>query len=94
MSVIDLERFAALGRKHGIETAVDATLATPYNVRPIEYGIDYVLHSCTKYLAGHNDLLAGSVAASQAKIEPLRKFRGYAGMTNSPARRIPACSAA
>ena len=84
LSVIDLERFAALGRKHGIETAVDATLATPYNVRPIEYGIDYVLHSCTKYLAGHNDLLAGSIAASQEKIEPLRKFRGYAGMTNSP----------
>jgi cystathionine gamma-synthase len=84
LSVIDLERFAATGRKHGVETAVDATLATPYNVRPIEYGVDYVLHSCTKYLAGHNDLLAGSVAASQVKIEPLRKFRGYAGMTNSP----------
>ena len=84
LSVIDLERFAAVGRKHGIETAVDATLATPYNVRPIEYGIDYVLHSCTKYLAGHNDLLAGSIAASQEKIEPLRKFRGYAGMTNAP----------
>jgi cystathionine gamma-synthase len=84
LSVIDLERFAALGRKYGIETAVDATLATPYNVRPIEYGIDYVLHSCTKYLSGHNDLLAGSIAASQEKIEPLRKFRGYAGMTNAP----------
>lgn len=84
LSVIDLERFAAVGRKHGIETVVDATLATPYNVRPIEFGIDYVLHSCTKYLSGHNDLLAGSVAASQEKIEPLRKFRGYAGMTNAP----------
>ncbi len=84
LSVIDIERFAALGRKHGVETAVDATLATPYNVRPIEYGIDYVLHSCTKYFAGHNDVLAGSIAASQAKIEPLRKFRGYAGMTNAP----------
>ncbi len=84
LSVIDLERFAALGRKHGIETAVDATLATPYNVRPIEFGIDYVVHSCTKYLAGHNDLLAGSISAAAAKIEPLRKFRGYAGTTNSP----------
>jgi cystathionine gamma-synthase len=84
LSVIDLERFAAVGRKHGIETAVDATLATPYNIRPLEYGIDYVLHSCTKYLAGHNDVLAGSVAASQEKIEPLRKFRGYAGLTNAP----------
>ncbi len=84
LSVIDLERFAALGRKHGIETAVDATMASPYNIRPIEFGIDYVLHSCTKYLAGHNDVLAGSIAASQEKIEPLRRFRGYAGMTNAP----------
>jgi cystathionine gamma-synthase len=84
LSVVDLERFAAMGRKHRVETAVDATLATPYNVRPLQYGVDYVLHSCTKYLAGHNDLLAGSIAGSQAKIEPLRKFRGYAGMTNSP----------
>ena len=84
LSVVDLERLAALGRKHGIETAVDATMASPYNVRPIAFGIDYVLHSCTKYLAGHNDLLAGSVAASQEKIEPLRKFRGYAGMISAP----------
>jgi cystathionine gamma-synthase len=84
LSAIDLGRFAALGRKHGIETAVDATMASPYNLRPIEFGIDYVLHSCTKYLAGHNDVLAGSVAGTKAKIEPLRKFRGYAGMTNSP----------
>ena len=84
LSVIDLERFAALGRKHGIETAVDATLATPYNIRPIGYGIDYVLHSCTKYLSGHNDMLAGSIAGSQEKIDILRKFRGYAGMTSAP----------
>lgn len=84
LSVIDLPRFAALGRKHGIETAVDTTMASPYNVRPLELGIDYVLHSCTKYLAGHNDVLAGSVAGSKAKIEPLRKLRGYLGATNAP----------
>jgi cystathionine gamma-synthase len=84
LSVIDLERFAAVGRRHGIETAVDATMASPYNIRPIEFGIDYVMHSCTKYLAGHNDVLAGSIAASREKIEPLRKFRGYAGMNNDP----------
>jgi cystathionine gamma-synthase len=84
LSVLDIERFAAVGKKHGIETVVDATLATPYNIRPIRYGIDYVLHSCTKYLSGHNDVLAGSVAGSAAKIEPLRKFRGYAGLTNAP----------
>jgi len=84
MSVVDLERFVALGRKHGVETLIDATLATPYNVRPLEWGVDYVLHSCTKYLGGHNDLLAGSVAGSAAKLEAIRKVRGVVGMVTDP----------
>lgn len=84
LSVVDLERFAGLGKKHGVETLIDATLATPYNVRPLEWGVDYVLHSCTKYLAGHNDLLAGVVIGSEAKMEPVRKLRGILGMVNSP----------
>jgi cystathionine gamma-synthase len=84
LSVVDLERFAGLGRKHGVETLIDATLATPYNVRPLEYGVDYVLHSCTKYLGGHNDLLAGAIVASEEKLEPIRKLRGVLGMVNGP----------
>jgi cystathionine gamma-synthase len=79
-----LERFAAVGRRHGIETLIDATLATPYNVRPLEYGVDYVLHSATKYLAGHNDLLAGVLIGSTEKLEPARKLRGIMGAINSP----------
>ena len=58
-SVEDLERFAEIGRRHQVDTLIDATLATPYNVKPIEYGVDFVLHSATKYLGGLNDLLAG-----------------------------------
>lgn len=84
LSVVDLERFAALGKKYGVETLIDATLATPYNVRPLEYGVDFVLHSCTKYLAGHNDLLAGAVIGRQAGLEPVRKLRGVMGVGNSP----------
>jgi cystathionine gamma-synthase len=84
LSVVDLERFASLGRKHGVETLIDATLATPYNVRPLEAGIDYVLHSCTKYLGGHNDLLAGVVLGSEEKLDPVRKLRGVMGMVNGP----------
>jgi cystathionine gamma-synthase len=84
LSVIDLERVAAIGRRHGVETVIDATLATPYNVRPLEFGIDYVLHSCTKYLGGHNDLLAGAILGAADKLEPLRKFRGLAGLINAP----------
>jgi len=84
MSVVDLERFAAIGKRHGVETLIDATLATPFNVRPLEFGVDYVVHSCTKYLSGHNDALAGVVAGSQPAVEPLRKLRGVIGMINSP----------
>jgi len=84
MSVIDLERFAAIGQKHGVETMIDATLATPYNLQPIAYGVDYVLHSATKYLGGHNDLLAGVLAGSAKQLEPVRKLRGIMGAVNAP----------
>jgi cystathionine gamma-synthase len=84
LSIVDLERFAEIGRRHGIETLIDATLATPYNLRPIEYGVDYVLHSVTKYLAGHNDLLAGVVIGAVDTMEPVRNLRGIMGAVNSP----------
>ncbi len=84
LSVVDLERFAALGKKHRIETLIDATLGTPYNLRPIAAGIDYVLHSATKYLAGHNDLLAGVILGAADQIEPVRKLRGIMGSVSSP----------
>ena len=84
LSVVDLERFAALGKRHGVETLIDATLGTPYNLRPLTAGIDYVLHSATKYLAGHNDLLAGVIIGSAEKLEPVRKLRGIMGAINSP----------
>lgn len=84
LSVVDLERFAAIGHRHGVETLIDATLATPYNLRPIEAGIDYVLHSATKYLAGHNDLLAGVIVGSAAQLEPVRKLRGIMGGISAP----------
>lgn len=84
LSVVDLARFVELGRRRGVETLIDATLGTPYNVRPIEAGVDYVLHSATKYLAGHNDLLAGVIVSSAAKLESVRKLRGIMGAINSP----------
>ncbi len=84
LSIVDLDCFAEIGRKHGVETLIDATLATPYNLRPITAGIDYVLHSVTKYLAGHNDLLAGVVAGSKEKLESVRNLRGIMGAINSP----------
>ncbi len=84
LSVVDIERFVALGRQYGVETVIDPTLATPVNLRPIQYGVDYVVHSVTKYLSGHNDMLGGVVIGSAEKIEPLRKLRGVLGMVNGP----------
>jgi cystathionine gamma-synthase len=84
LSIVDLDRFAQLGSDHGVETLIDATLATPFNLRPIAAGIDYVLHSVTKYLAGHNDLLAGVVIGKKEKLEPVRNLRGIMGAVNSP----------
>jgi len=84
LSVVDIERFAAIGRRHGVLSLIDATLCTPYNLRPLEAGVDFVLHSATKYLGGHNDLLAGVVIGDQEKMQPVRNLRGIMGGVNSP----------
>ena len=84
LSVVDLDKFVALGRKYKVETLIDATLATPYNLRPLAAGVDYVLHSATKYLAGHNDLLAGVLIGRKEALEPVRKLRGIMGAISSP----------
>lgn len=84
LSVVDLDQFAALGKEFAIDTLIDATLATPYNVRPIDYGVDFVLHSATKYLGGHNDLLAGVIVGPSDKMESVRNLRGIMGGINSP----------
>lgn len=84
LSIIDLERFVDIGRRHGVETIIDATLATPFNLKPLQAGVDYVLHSATKYLAGHNDLLAGVIVGRNESLEPVRKLRGIMGAVNSP----------
>lgn len=84
LTVIDLEKFVALGKAHKVETLIDATLATPFNIQPIEYGVDYVWHSATKYMGGHNDLLAGVISGSKEKLADVRKLRGILGGINSP----------
>ncbi len=83
-SVLDLERVVSLGRRCGAETVVDATLATPYNIRPLEYGVDYVVHSATKYLSGHNDVLCGVVIGNREKVDVVRKLRNVTGPVNGP----------
>jgi cystathionine gamma-synthase len=83
LSVVDLNRFVDIGHRRDVETLIDATLATPYNLRPIEAGVDYVLHSATKYLGGHNDLLAGVIIGREEQLESIRNLRGIMGGVSS-----------
>ena len=82
--IVDLERFAEIGRRHRVKTIIDATFATPFNQRPLEFGIDLVLHSATKYLGGHNDLLAGAVLGSVELIEGIRALQAVTGAIVDP----------
>ncbi len=84
LSVVDLPRFVEIGKRHSVETLIDATLATPFNIQPLSFGVDYVWHSATKYLGGHNDLLAGVIIGSAEKLKDIRYLRGIMGSINSP----------
>ncbi|MFA1822137.1 methionine biosynthesis PLP-dependent protein [Virgibacillus oceani] len=68
MQEIDIQTYAALARKYGILLIVDNTFYTPYLQRPLETGADIVIHSATKYIGGHNDVLAGLVVAKGEEI--------------------------
>jgi cystathionine gamma-synthase len=82
---VDLEQIAEIVRRHGrVRTLVDSTFATPVNCRALRFGIDLVVHSATKYLAGHNDVLGGIVAGPQHIISLLREARGVLGGVLDP----------
>lgn len=72
MRIIDIAEIAGICRKAGVLLVVDNTYCTPYLQRPITLGADVVVHSATKYLGGHGDLIAGAVVASRAHIEEFR----------------------
>lgn len=84
LRVMDLGHLVQLAQKHGILTAIDSTFATPINMRPLEQGLDLVIHSATKYLAGHNDLLAGAVIGSRDALAKIQEARGVLGGVSSP----------
>ena len=84
MKLTDLQAVAALGKDRGITTIVDNTFATPINQRPLEYGIDIVVHSATKYLGGHSDVTAGVIIASRAFIERAWRFHIVMGAVLGP----------
>lgn len=82
---VDLERLVEIVKARGrIRTVVDATFATPINCRPLGFGVDLVVHSATKYLSGHNDVLGGLVAGPSSLISLLRDLRHVTGGVLDP----------
>jgi cystathionine beta-lyase/cystathionine gamma-synthase len=71
--VIDIPQIAILAEQRGVSLVVDSTLASPINTRPLSYGADVVIHSATKYLNGHHDILCGVVAGTSSYIEEVRR---------------------
>ncbi len=85
LSCIDLSAVAAACKAHRtVKSIIDATFATPVNCRPATFGIDLVVHSATKYLAGHNDVLAGVVCGPSGLVSLVRDLRGVLGGVADP----------
>ncbi|MGQ4810146.1 Cystathionine gamma-synthase [Candidatus Entotheonellaceae bacterium PAL068K] len=82
--VCDLEQTVAFATRHRLRTVIDSTFATPYNQNPLDFGIDLVIHSATKYLGGHNDLMAGIVVGQTSMIAALRQAQGVLGGITDP----------
>ena len=79
LRVVDLERLVRVAGRHRVKTIIDATFATPVNQRPLDLGVDLVIHSGTKYLSGHNDIMAGVVVGNAGLLHALRQSQGVLG---------------
>jgi len=79
LQIADFEGVVAFAKQHSLVTLIDATTATPVNFRPASVGIDLVLHSATKYLSGHSDLIAGAVAGSSELVRRVKNKLDHFG---------------
>jgi cystathionine beta-lyase/cystathionine gamma-synthase len=84
LRVVDLRQVTALARQHNLITFIDSTFATPINQRPADFGIDLIMHSGTKYFAGHSDLICGIVAGRQDLVQKIHETRTTLGGTMDP----------
>jgi cystathionine beta-lyase/cystathionine gamma-synthase len=84
LKVADIPALARLAHQHGASLMVDNTFASPYLLNPLDHGADYVIHSATKYLAGHGDVLAGVVATSTANKNKLFEMNKLIGSVLGP----------
>jgi cystathionine gamma-synthase len=81
---LDLPAVVKVAKQHKVMTIIDATLATPYNIKPLDLGVDVVIHSATKYLGGHNDLLAGVALGSDSLMNDVYRMQRMIGATPGP----------
>ncbi len=81
---LDLPAVVKVAKQHKVMTVIDATLATPYNIKPLDMGVDIVIHSATKYLGGHNDLLAGVSLGNHGLLNDLYKMQRMIGAVPGP----------
>jgi cystathionine gamma-synthase len=84
LRVSDIPQVVEIAKRHKVRTIIDSTFATPINQRPIEMGVDFVIHSATKYLGGHNDLLAGVVTGSEYMIAAVKETQAMLGDVSDP----------
>ncbi len=85
LQLCDIRALASLAKKRGILLAVDNTFASPYFQRPLELGADIVVHSTTKYLGGHSDVIGGAVITSETAIHTaIKNYQGAAGAVPGP----------
>jgi len=84
MQVMDLEAVVAFAREHGLVSVIDNTFATPVNFRPAEWGFDLSLHSGTKYLNGHSDIVAGAVIGRAGLVERITHKLNHLGGSLDP----------
>lgn len=84
LHVPDIEAAVEFAQAHGLVTVIDNTFPSPFNFRPPEWGIDLSLHSCTKYLNGHSDIVAGAVIGKGELVESVRRRLNHLGGTLDP----------
>lgn len=84
LRVVDLQAVAALAKSRRIKTIVDATFATPINLQALRLGVDLVVHSTTKYLGGHNDIMGGAVIGKRGLVDAIRDQLGTLGAVADP----------
>ncbi len=84
VELADYEAVARFAREHGLITVIDSTFATPVNLRPLDLGIDLVVHSATKYLNGHSDIVAGAVIGRAEHVDKVRHLQLHLGAALDP----------